>query len=103
MRAARMIVTVLAASLLLGVPAASAAPRVSIHVKRVIAFGQSARLTGRLAGVKKHAGVRMALEIKLFPYRQVFRRVATRKTDSAGRVTFRAKRDRNARYRVRVP
>lgn len=89
--------------MLAAIPAtASAAPRISIKVKRVVTLGQSAKLTGRLAGVTPHAGVRLELQVKPFPYTSVFKTVATRKTDSAGRFAFKVKPDRNSRYRAQV-
>jgi hypothetical protein len=88
---------------LAAIPAtASAAPRISITVKRVINLGQSAKVTGRLAGVTPRAGVRIELQAKPFPYTKVFKTVATRKTDSAGRFAFKVKPDRNSRYRAQV-
>jgi hypothetical protein len=88
---------------LVTIPAtASAAPRISIKVKRVVTLGQSAKLTGRLAGVTPHTGVKIELQVKPFPYTHVFKTVATRRTDSAGRFAFKVKPDRNSRYRAQV-
>jgi hypothetical protein len=91
-----------AALLLVVVPAASAAPRISIRAKRVINFGQTTKVTGRLAGVADPAGVRIDLQEKLYPYTGAFRTVATRRTDATGAYSFSPKTDRNARYRVMV-
>jgi hypothetical protein len=94
---------VLAAVLMLVVvPSASAAPRIAIHAKRVINFGKSTKVTGRLAGVTPRAAVRVDLQVKFYPYSDTFRTVASRKTDSTGGFTFTARPDRNARYRVRA-
>jgi hypothetical protein len=104
MRLIRWCVAVaVAAFVLVAIPVtASAAPRIAIKVKRVVKLGQSAQLTGRLAGVTPHAKVKIELQVKPFPYTKVFKTVATRRTDAAGRFAFRVKPDRNSRYRAQV-
>jgi hypothetical protein len=93
----------LAASLLLiAVPNASAAPRVSIKVKRTINFGKSTKLTGAVAGVSPSSGVTVQLQEKLYPYKRAFETIRTQKTKSGGKFAFRADPDRNSRYRVRI-
>jgi hypothetical protein len=87
---------------LVAVAPASAAPRISIHAKRVISFGKSTKVTGRLAGVTPNDGVRVDLQVKFYPYTDTFRTIASRKTDSTGGFSFTAKPDRNARYRVQA-
>jgi hypothetical protein len=97
------VAAVAAIFVLAAIPAtASAAPRISVKVKRVITFGQSAKVTGSLAGVTPHAGVKVELQVKPFPYTKAFKTVATRRTDAAGRFAFTAKPDRNSRYRAQV-
>jgi hypothetical protein len=103
MRIARALGAALAASLLLVVvPSASAAPRVSVKVKRVIDFGKSTKLTGAVAGVSPKSGVRVQLQEKFYPYDTAFERVSTKSTNSAGKFAFTVSPDRNARYRVRI-
>ncbi|MEA2438643.1 MAG: hypothetical protein QOH76_67 [Thermoleophilaceae bacterium] len=93
----------LAASLLLiAVPSASAAPRISVQVKRTINFGGSAKLTGTLAGLVKNSGVRVQLQERLYPYNGPFETVASKNTGAKGRFAFRVSPDRNSRYRVRA-
>lgn len=99
----RGLAAVVAVSVLAAIPAtASAAPRITIKVKRVVKLGQSAKLTGRLAGVTPHSGVKIELQAKPFPYTKVFKTVATRKTNAAGRFAFTVKPHLNSRYRAQV-
>jgi hypothetical protein len=87
---------------MVGVPTASAAPRISLGAKRSINFGKSTQVKGRLAGVAQTANVQIELQVKRFPYTEAFQPVATRKTDSAGRFAFTVKPDRNSRYRAQA-
>jgi hypothetical protein len=96
-------VAALALSLIVGVPSASAAPRISLGAaKRSINFGKSTQVRGRLAGVAQSGNVRIALQVKPFPYASTFRTLATKKTDAAGRFAFTVKPDRNSRYRAQA-
>jgi hypothetical protein len=96
-------VAALALSLVVAVPSASAAPRISLAAaKRSINFGKSTQVRGRLAGVAQRGNIRIALQVKPFPYTSAFRTVATRRTDAAGRFAFTVKPDRNSRYRAQA-
>src|SRR5215210_5395938 len=86
MRMIRALVAALAASLMLVVvPNASAAPAVSIQVKRVIDFGKTARLAGTVKGVSPKSGVRVQIQEKLYPYDKPYETVITTKTNSEGK------------------
>ena len=100
MRLIRACVVVGAASLLIGVPAASAA--VSIHPKkREILFGKSTKITGHL-GASSNSHQRIRLESKPYPYNDAFQPVSRKNTDSNGNYSFTVKPDRNTRYRAVV-
>jgi hypothetical protein len=93
----------LAASLLLVVvPDASAAPRVSVSVKRTINFGKTAKLTGAVSGVSPKSGVSVEIQERFYPYKSTFETIGTKTTNSAGRFAQRVSPDRNAQYRVRI-
>jgi hypothetical protein len=103
MRTTRAMGAALAAALMLVVvPSASAAPKVSINVKRTINFGKSARLTGAVSGVSPKSGVRVQIQETFYPYTRPYETIATKTTNSAGRFAARVRPDRNARYRVRI-
>ena len=103
MRMTRALGAAVAASLMLiVVPNASAAPAVSIQVKRVIDFGKTARVAGAVKGVSPKSGVRVEIQEKLYPYDGTFDTVVTTKTNSAGKFARRVSPDRNSRYRVRI-
>jgi hypothetical protein len=89
-----------AASLLIGVPAASAA--VSIHPqKREILYGKSTKITGHL-GTAPNKGQRIRLESRPYPYTGAFKPVSRKNTDSNGNYSFTVRPDRNTRYRAVV-
>jgi hypothetical protein len=90
-----------AASLVVGVPAASAAT-LSIKPKnRVILYGgKSTKIVGHLSGVSPNANQRIRLESKPYPYTAAFRKLSAKNTDSSGNYSFTVKPDRNTRYRV---
>jgi hypothetical protein len=88
-----------AASLLVGVPAASAAPALSIKPKkREILFGKSTRITGHLGGTSP-SGKRIELQKNPYPYNG-FQHLATKSPDSNGNYSFSVRPDRNTRYRA---
>jgi len=100
MRLIRACVVAGAASLLIGVPAASAAPKLTIKPKnRVILYGgKSTKITGRLTGTSL-SGARIELQSNPYPY-PGFQREARESPDSNGNYSFTVKPDRNTRYRV---
>ena len=92
-----------AASLLIGVPAASAATTVTIKPKkREILFGKSTRITGHLGGVSPNSGQKIRLESKPYPYTGAFQSVSSKNTDSNGNYSFTVSPDRNTHYRAVV-
>jgi hypothetical protein len=100
MRLIRACVVAVAASLLIGVPAASAAPTVTIKpAKREILFGKSTKIKVHLGGTP-NSGKRIRLEQKPYPYDGAFQPVSRKNTDSSGNVVFGVKPDRNTRYRA---
>ena len=102
MRLIRACVIAGAASLLVGVPAASAAPALTIKPKNreILYGGKSTKITGHLRGVNPNSGVRVELQRKPYPYTGAFKHLSTKKTDSSGNYSFTVKPDRNTRYRV---
>jgi hypothetical protein len=93
----------LAASLMLVVvPNAYAAPKVTVNVKRTINFGKSARLSGGISGVSPKSGVSVQLQERFYPYKTSFDTIRSQKTNSSGRFAFKVRPDRNAQYRVRI-
>ena len=100
MRLIRACVIAGAASLLVGVPAASAA-KLSIKPKnRVILYGsKSTKIVGHLSA-SPNAGQKIRLESKPYPYSAAFKKVSAKNTDSSGNYSFTVKPDRNTRYRV---
>jgi len=100
MRLIRACVIAGAASLLVGVPAASAAT-ISIKPKnRVILYGgKSTQIVGHLSA-NPNAGQKVRLESKPYPYTGAFKKVSAKNTDSSGNYSFTVKPDRNTRYRV---
>jgi hypothetical protein len=101
MRLIRVCVVVGAASLLIGVPAASAAPSLTIKPKNreILYGGKSTKITGHLSGANPNSGVKVDLQRNPYPYNG-FKRLSTKKTDSNGNYAFTVKPDRNTRYRV---
>src|SRR3954447_24942318 len=99
MRLIRACVIAGAASLLIGVPAASAAPTLSIKVKnRTILYGgKSTKVVGHLGGASPQ---KVELQSKPYPYTNAFKHLSTKRTDSNGNYSFTVKPDRNTRYRV---
>jgi hypothetical protein len=102
MRLIRACVIAGAASLLIGVPAASAAGTLTIKPKnRVILYGgKSTKITAHLGGVSPNSNQRVRLESKPYPYSAAFKKVSTKSTDSNGNVAYTVKPDRNTRYRA---
>ena len=101
MRLIRVCVVVGAASLLIGVPAASAAPSLTIKPKNreILYGGKSTKITGHLSGANPNSGVKVDLQRNPYPYNG-FKRLSTKKTDSNGNYAFTVKPDRNTRYRA---
>ena len=89
MRLIRACVVAGAASLLIGVPAASAAPKLTIKSKnRVILYGgKSTKITGHLSGVNPNSGQQIRLQENPYPFAG-FNDVATTTTDAAGNYQF---------------
>src|SRR3954470_15818884 len=100
MRLIRACVIAGAASLVVAVPAASAAT-ISIKPKnRVILYGgKSTKIVGHLSA-SPNAGQKVRLESKPYPYTAAFKKVSAKNTDSSGNYSFTVKPDRNTRYRV---
>jgi hypothetical protein len=100
MRLIRACVMAGAASLVVAVPAASAAS-ISIKPKnRVILYGgKSTKIVGHLSS-SPNAGQKVRLESKPYPYTADFKKVSAKNTDSSGNYSFTVKPDRNTRYRV---
>src|SRR5437763_12044424 len=100
MRLIRACVVAGAASLLIGVPAASAAPTLTIKPKkREVLFGKSkTTITGHLGGTP-NSGQRIRLEASPYPYNS-FQALSRKNTDSNGNYSFTVKPDRNTRYRA---
>lgn len=102
MKLVRACVVVGAASLLIGVPAASAAPSVSIHVKkREILFGKSTKITGHVGGVAPNSGQQVKLYSNPYPYKG-FHYESSRKTNSHGNYSFTTGPDRNTLFMVQL-
>jgi hypothetical protein len=101
MRLIRACVIAGAASLVVAVPAASAAS-ISIKPKnRVILYGgKSTKITGHVSGVSPNSGVRVRLERKPYPYTGSFTKYSAKNTDANGNYSFTVKPDRNTRYRA---
>ena len=100
MRLIRACVIAGAASLLIGVPTASAAPALTIKPKnRVILYGgKSTKITGRLTGASA-SGARIELQRNPYPYKG-FVHQATKSPSSNGSYSFTVKPDRNTAYRA---
>ena len=87
MKLIRACVVVGTASLLIGVPAASAAPKLTIKpAKREILFGKTTKITGHLSGTP-NSGQRIRLESNPYPYNG-FQPVSRKNTDSNGNYSF---------------
>jgi hypothetical protein len=101
MRLIRACVVAGAASLLIGVPAASAAPALTIKVKNreILYGGKSTKVFGHLGGASPNSGQKVQLEQNPYPYNG-FTKKGTKNTDSSGNYAFTVKPDRNTRYRV---
>jgi hypothetical protein len=99
MRLIRACVVAGAASLLIGVPAASAAPSLTIKPKnRVVLYGaKSTKIVGHLSGASPQ---KVELQRKPYPYTGAFKHLSTKRTDSNGNYSFTVKPDRNTQYRV---
>jgi hypothetical protein len=102
MRLIRACVVAGAASLLIGVPAASAAPALTIKPKNreILYGGKSTKITGRLTG-QSASGARIELQKSPYPYNG-FVHHATKSASSNGSYSFTVKPDRNTRYRVHL-
>jgi hypothetical protein len=100
MRLIRACVVAGAASLLIGVPAASAAPTLTIKPKkREVLFGKTTtKITGHLSGTP-NSGKRIRLESSPYPYNG-FKPLSRKNTDSNGNYAFTVRPDRNTRYRA---
>jgi hypothetical protein len=102
MRLIRACVIAGAASLLVGVPTASAAGTLTIKPKnRTILYGgKSTKITAHLGGVSPNSNQKVRLESKPYPYNAPFKKVSAKSTDSNGNVSYTVKPDRNTRYRA---
>jgi hypothetical protein len=102
MRLIRACVIAGAASLLIGVPAAAAAPTLTIKPKnRAILYGgKSTRIVGHLGNTTPNAGQKIRLQSKPYPYTAAFKNGPAKNTDANGNYSFTVKPDRNTRYRV---
>jgi hypothetical protein len=105
MRLIRVCVVAGAASLLIGVPAASAAPTLTIKPKnRTILYGgKSTKITGHLRGVNPNSGQQIRLQDNPYPYNGFKNKGGLKRTDANGNFSFTVKPDRNTRYRALLP
>ncbi|MEA2496972.1 MAG: hypothetical protein QOJ29_4883 [Thermoleophilaceae bacterium] len=94
-----------AASLLIGVPAASAAPALTIKPKNreILYGGKSTKITGHLSGVNPNSGQQIRLQANPYPYNGFVNKGALKRTDANGNFVFIVKPDRNTRYRALLP
>jgi hypothetical protein len=100
MRLIRACVIAGAASLLIGVPTASAAPALTIKPKnrQILYGGKSTKITGRLTGASS-SGARIELQRNPYPYNG-FKRFARKSPAANGTFSFTVKPDRNTAYRA---
>jgi hypothetical protein len=100
MRLIRACVVAGAASLLIGVPAASAAPTLTIKpAKREVLFGKTSTKVKVHLGGTPNSGKRIRLESSPYPYTG-FRPLSRKNTDGNGNVVFSVHPDRNTRYQA---
>src|SRR3954452_6849418 len=102
MRLIRACVIAGAASLLIGVPAASAAPTLTIKPKnRAILYGGKAtKIVGHLGGTSPNSGQKIRRQSKSYPYTADFKNGPAKNTEASGNYAFTANPDRNTRYRA---
>ncbi|MEA2430503.1 MAG: hypothetical protein QOI19_976 [Thermoleophilaceae bacterium] len=105
MRLIRVCVVALAASLLVGVPAASAAATLTIKPKNreILYGGKSTKITGHLSGVSPNSGQQIRLQANPYPYNGFVNKGGLKQTDANGNFVFIVKPDRNTRYRALLP
>ena len=105
MRLIRACVVVGAASLLIGVPAASAAATLTIKPKnRTILYGgKSTKITGHLSGVNPNSNQQIRLQEDPYPYNGFKNKGTLTRTNGNGDFSFTVKPDRNTRYRALLP